>query len=329
MIHQALADWDGTSDLTTPAADGSKSLIFKMNNVDELRITFNSMALITGGLHPTQTDCVKGAGYATWGKVNGRWRNGSLTMHLVDLNLFRSTAFTDGDKALDRLRVQTPTDFQEIVYPGGNGIALTDEGDDNIVNGGAPDYEIYGGLTADPDRADSGFLYESTMFWHFDDDSLHCYGQPGWAEDYLVASQFSVAEIFYEALERTGANSVEELAAIVDALVDQGCEVTVEISGDKDDKDPVEVVEYTDCQKEYITAAETLAMGRLLEANGITVSCSDDGCLGDLGDGDGGGSGTSLSGDPLAIVGGLDEAGITSGPNFEAGRRTWIDILPE
>ena len=43
----------------------------------------------------------------------------------------------------------------------------------------------------------------------------------------------------------------------------------------------------------------------------------------------GGGTGTSISGDPLAIVGGVDEGGITSGPNFEFGRRTWIDILPE
>jgi hypothetical protein len=48
----------------------------------------------------------------------------------------------------------------------------------------------------------------------------------------------------------------------------------------------------------------------------------------------GGGGGTSdsgggLSGDPVIIEGGVSEGGVTSGPNFETGRRTWIDILSQ
>ena len=41
------------------------------------------------------------------------------------------------------------------------------------------------------------------------------------------------------------------------------------------------------------------------------------------------GTGSGLSGDPVVMEGGVSESGITSGPNFKTGRRTWIDILPE
>jgi hypothetical protein len=142
-----------------------------------------------------------------------------------------------------------------------------------------------------------------------------------------------VYEIFYERLDRSGATTLDELAALVDGLIAEGCAVEGGVtSGDKDTKDSEPVVEDPDsCQAEYDELAETLALGRLIEANGTTINCGSEGCLGDAsggGSGDGG-SGTSLSGDPLAIVGGIDEGGITSGPNFEAGRRTWIDILPQ
>jgi hypothetical protein len=52
---------------------------------------------------------------------------------------------------------------------------------------------------------------------------------------------------------------------------------------------------------------------------------------GGIGGGGGGtsGSGGGLSGDPVIIEGGVSEGGVTSGPNFETGRRTWIDILPQ
>ena len=52
------------------------------------------------------------------------------------------------------------------------------------------------------------------------------------------------------------------------------------------------------------------------------------GGAGGVGDPGGGGSG-GLSGEPVVIEGGVSEGGLTSGPNFETGRRTWIDILTE
>ena len=36
-----------------------------------------------------------------------------------------------------------------------------------------------------------------------------------------------------------------------------------------------------------------------------------------------------ISGDPVVISGGVSEGGVTSGPNFSTGRRTWTDIMPE
>jgi hypothetical protein len=331
MIHEALAAWDGESDLQDP--DG-RSLIFKLSEVDEFRIIFDSLALISGGLHPSETGCVQNPG--NHNNHNGRWRNGALTMHLVKAEHFASLAA--GESALDRLVVQTPVDFQEVVYlTSGDGTALTNAGADGIVDGTGPAYEIYGGLYADPALADSGFLYESTTFWHFAGD---CYGKPNWAADYLEESQFSVFEIFYEAFDRTGATTLEELAALIDGLVASGCATEGGgDSGDKDkdtaDKDADKDAEVTEvdlsdasCQAQYDELTALYALGLLIEANGTTINCGADGCLGDDGEG-GEGSGTSLSGDPLAIVGGIDEGGITSGPNFTAGRRTWIDILPE
>jgi hypothetical protein len=334
MIHEALAKWDGESDLKDPEG---RSLIFKLNNVDEFTISFNSLALITGGLHPTETGCVRDT--EPYRSHNNRWRNGALTMHLVKADHFKdlATAIVDGNEvqiesALDRLLVQIPTDFQEAVYlTNGDGVALTKDVDGNgvIGDGTGPAYEIYGGLHADPALADSGFLYESTMFWHFNGA---CYGKPTWATDYLRESQYTVFAIFFEGLDRAGVTTLEELTTKMDELLATGCAVEGGVtSGDKDDKDTTVVEEDPNsCQAEYDDLAQTYALGLLIEANGNSIACGADGCLGDGSDIESGeGSGTSLSGDPLAIVGGLDEGGITSGPNFDVGRRTWIDILPQ
>jgi len=330
MIHQALRAWAGPP-ATLEDPEGN-SLIFKMGDIIEMKMIFNSLAIISGGVHPTQTGCVKDN--EPWRSINGRWRNGALTLHLVEKSHFNGLGT---ENALDRLLVQIPTDFQEAVYlTNGDGVALTEAGADGIVNGAAPDYEIFGGLRADPalealGAGKSGFLYESTTFWHFNDDSSKCYGQPGWATDYYNASQQTVTSIFYEAFERTGATTLEELATIIDGLLAKGCATEGGgDSGDKDSKDTTTTTEDpTSCQSQYDQYTELYALGLLIEANGEKINCSD--CLGDGSNGNGGGSGsgTSISGDPFAIVGGVNEGGITSGPNFEAGRRTWIDILPE
>ena len=329
MLHEALAEWDGISDLTTPASDGSKSLLFKVNQIDEFKISFNSLALISGGLHPSVTGCVQGSDYPE----SGRWRNGALTMQLVDASHFSGLGATES--ALDRLVVQTPVDFQEAVYlTGGVGVALTkDVNGDGVINALSTDYEIYGGLLA---KDNDEFFYESTMFWHFNGA---CYGEPTWAEDYLRESQYSALAILYEQLDRAGVTTLDELAIKIDGLLASGCAtVGASDSGDKDTKDAEPVVDpvvdpdaIVSCQAEYDQLQETYALGLLLEANGGTITCDADGCIGDgsTGDGTGTGSGTSNATEPLTVIGGIDESGITSGPNFTSGRRTWIDILTE
>ena len=65
-------------------------------------------------------------------------------------------------------------------------------------------------------------------------------------------------------------------------------------------------------------------MGQLVELNK-----PGGGSGGSGGGGGNGGGGGGISGEPLILPGGVSESGITAGPNFETGRRTWIDILPE
>ena len=321
MIHEAIYNWDGASDLKDPS---NRSLIFKLSEVDKFQMQFNSLALISGGLHPSETGCVRD------NNANfNRWRNGALTMHLVKASHFAGLEATEN--ALDRLRVTLPDDFQEAVYlTDGTGVALYNDRDNNdVLIGTRPHYEIAGGLVAEEDLGDPGFLYESTMFWHFDGP---CYGRDGWAQAYFTESQNTAYAVFYEALDRVGVATLDELAAYIDGLLASGCADAATDSGDKCDKDCEPVVEDpNNCQEEYQQLSDLYEVGQMIEATGITVNCGEEGCLGDgdNGGGDGGGSGTTLSGDPLPIVGGIDPTGITSGPNFVEGRRTWIDILPE
>jgi len=53
-----------------------------------LRNTFDNLAIISGGLHPTQAGCVKNSNIIT----NGRWRNGSLIFHMVRASISRVLA---------------------------------------------------------------------------------------------------------------------------------------------------------------------------------------------------------------------------------------------
>jgi hypothetical protein len=323
MIHEALAAWDGISTLKDPSG---MPLEFKMNQIDEFKMSFNSLALISGGLHPSVTGCVKGNDYPE----SGRWRNGALTMHLVKVSQFADLTIEtiDGEEvqtesALDRVTVQTPIDFQEAVYLNGIGVALTkDVNNDSVINALSTDYEIYGGLIS---KDNDGFLFESTMFWHY---GGACYGESSWAADYLEESQYTVVEILYEQLDRAGVTTLDELSALIDGLIDSGC-ATVG-GGDSGKKKKDAVVDPDSCQDTYDELQETLALGLLLEESGTIVNCGSEGCLGDGSDeGTDEGSGTSLSGDPESIIGGIDESGITSGPNFASGRRTWIDIMAE
>ena len=74
------------------------------------------------------------------------------------------------------------------------------------------------------------------------------------------------------------------------------------------------------CKKEFKKLEDLYELGLLIEAN-------QNGQTPGGGTNDGGGG--SISGAPVVVEGGVSEGGVTSGPNFTTGRRTWIDITPE
>ena len=244
----------------------------------------------TGGLVGTNTGCVNKALSIT----NGRWRNGSLIFQLVKATHFAGLAA--GESALARVTVQTPSDLKPlVVLSNGDQVELVEDlNGDLIIDGTSPAYEMYGGLIA---KSNAEFPYESTLFWHWPPGE--CYGDPGWEAEWLLTTQGVPAAVYEEMLADAGFFDFAELVAYVESL--QACK------GQKRKKGG--------CQEDYEAVEVPYNMGLLVEQNSG-------------GGGDPGGGG-GLSGDPVIIEGGVSEGGITSGPNFETRRRTWIDILPQ
>jgi len=289
MIHKKLAAWDGVGPLVD---DEGVSLIHKISNIKNnsgaLVSTFNSLAITSGGLHPTNTGCVNGAASIT----NGRWRNGALIFHLV-----KRSHFIAGTPPLDRLTVQNPSDLRSpIVLSDGTQVVLTEDLNGNgVIDAGAPDYEVYGGLTV---SSNVEFLYESTLFWHYPGGA--CYGDPGWILE--VAEATHSLELYQEALEAAGFADIDALIAELALL--EGCKKIKEKDGG--------------CKDRYKELNALYQIGLMINAY---IDGGGDGPPPDgLGD---------ISGSPVVIDGGIDEGGVTSGPNFETGRRTWTDILPQ
>ena len=152
MLHQALENWNGTDPLTDP---NGNSLIHTADSLQEnngtLRIQFDSRVIAYGGIIPSDTGCVRGNDI-----YNDRWRNGSLTMHLIDRDHF----VNDGTSALNKVYIQSPADLVNKLY----------------IKGEEVDLSGYGGLLA---KNDNEFLYESTIFWHY---GKICYGEDKYDE---------------------------------------------------------------------------------------------------------------------------------------------------
>jgi hypothetical protein len=297
MIHKALADWDGNSNtLKDPVGN---SLVLDLNDLSpgEFQMNFDSTAIIGGGLLPTNTGCVNKTNSIT----KGRWRNGALILQVIKASHFDGLG---GDSALDRVTVQTPEDLKDVVVlSDGTQVELIEDlNGDTVIDGTSPAYEMYGGIHATGD--DDEFLYESSVFWHWDE--VECYGDPDWEEVFSLVTEGVPAEVYQEMLEEAGFVDFEALAARVAEL--ESC-TDKKTCGD-------EIRELRDLIDLY-------EQGLIVEANK-----DEDGDGVPDGGGDGGGGG-GLSGTPQVIEGGVSEGGMTSGPNFETGRRTWIDIVPE
>jgi hypothetical protein len=192
MIHQALLNWDGKSVLRSPE---DVPLVVTPNglkaNGGTLRIAFDEMAIVEGGLHPTQTGCVKSNASLSH-LTNGRWRNGALIMQLIDRAAFSQLVYrldpTDPEgkrkipeyehKGMLPVYQQQPGDLESV-------IAFKDSTQDIQVTL-KEGLDHYGGLIVNDDHAQH-MLYEGTLFWHFNGS---CYGEANWAADKASAGKW-------------------------------------------------------------------------------------------------------------------------------------------
>jgi hypothetical protein len=303
IIQMALAKWDGKGDLTDPSGN---SLIFTLNKIKAaggtLRNSFDNQAIVAGGLIGTETKCVNSGENVE----KDRRRGGALLLQLVSASHFRTPALGT-KKAITRVTVQNPDDFKTVVVLGnGDSIELTEDlvKDSNIKYS---DYEIFGGLVA---SNDDEFLYEATLFWHWDGS---CYNRDNWEEDFVKETQGVTEEAYQEMLTAAGYTTFEELETKIAGL--EAC-----ANYDGDDKDLKKAAKQ--CKEDL---KDVLKDDGELYSLGLLVRMRSNGGVG----GDGNGSGGGISGDPQVMSGKADNLGISKGLNTNLGRRTWIDIMPE
>ncbi len=278
MIQLKLEAWDGVSALLDNDGD---SLDFTLNQVNSavggsgtVRISFDDQAIITGGLIPTQTDCVNDNSDLT----NGRWRNGALTLHILDLASIEVTA------TVKAYTVQNPPDLVPSIDLASGTVTLIDAG----IN--------YGGVRANINNS-TAFLYESTLFWHYEGA---CYGDAQWETD-RANSTFTDAE-FSTFVTNLNVVASTELAAL-------GSYVCTNYDSDNDCTDPA----YTALLNSITTQITALLPNYMggTESLAITVANSN-------------GTFTLVSSTPPTDA--TEDFKPVLGPKPPQGRVSWIDL---
>jgi hypothetical protein len=291
MIHKKLRDWDGVSALED---DDGNSLIHTMDGIlaagGTVRQSFNDLAILAGGLVATNTGCVKGGDF--W--PNDRYRGGALVTQAIDRSILTKPALF-GSSVLDRLIVQNPTDLPDSIQLGREQIPLKEDFDEDD-SFETDNYEIFGGLRADiSGQGDTDAYWESTVFWHYGGGD--CYGEDGYEED---------------------------LAAILDDLIFSQEEfnemlAALGVTGNIDDL----LEEYAYCKdiKEGDGGCKELYqdLEELAELATTIVDIDIDSTTGLESDGE----------TPVVMEGAAAPAGLTVGPNFAVGRRTWTDVTAD
>jgi hypothetical protein len=293
MLQRKLRSWEGQGSPLTD--DSGNSLIFSMTDLvaqdGTVRHDFTDQAIVAGGVHPTNTGCVKGDDFVT----KGRYRNGALVTQFVNLNVF--TPCTGNGCSLDKVIVQEPEDLpEEMVLSDGSRVAMkVDLNGDGAVS--VADYEVFGGIRGFGIPENTNVMFESTIFWHYPGGA--CYGEDGWETDVQEAiSEYVLTEeeflLLVEENGYAGTNLDEEYQRV------QQC-----IAADGDDR--------KNCEKELEVLDALLAAREMVpELQGGV----DDGLASD--------------GETPFIMGGeASDLGMTAGPNFQVGRRTWTDVFGE
>jgi outer membrane protein assembly factor BamB len=295
MIHEKLRSWNGSALLKD---DDNQNLIFTTQDILDdggtVRHKFNDMAILAGGLHPSDTKCVNKSDAVT----NDRYRNGALVTQVIKRSIFTNCSGTGC--SLDKLIVQDPDDLINPVILG-DGTQVDLEVDYNDQDGiEYSNYEIIGGLRANiSGQNDDDALFESTLFWHYGGKKI-CYGDDGWAEDVqaVLDELIYTQEEFEQLLEDEG---VTDLAS--DLITYESCSGN-ENSIDNSCEAYYNILEWLQSKQDEITNLDPDAVdtGTGLDSDGET---------------------------PVAMEGAASETGVTAGPNFDAGRRTWTDVTDD
>ena len=298
MVQQKLEAWDGVSPLLD---DDGAELSFTLDGVQAagggtgtVRMSFDDQAIIAGGLVPSVTGCVRSSSSVT----NGRWRNAALTLHVIDLASIDAAAAA-ADKAY---LLQNPTDLLDSVDTASGTITLKEDAD------GDGTMEIYGGLIASEANPPAVF-YEATLFWHYNGA---CYGEPSWESDWdaEILTDEEIAEL---------ADTLNSSASFLDILDDlNGYTCAKYKKGKCDDR------AYKNLLGDLQDILESLLPDYGGDHKDLAEEIADAGGIGG-GDGGGGDAGTS-DGSAAETIDVAQEQNPVLGPNFESGRRSWIDL---
>lgn len=291
MIQRKMRTWNGKGSALTD--DSGKTLIFSMDDLKSsggtVRHDFDDMSILAGGLHPSNTGCVRDGDSVT----NGRYRNGALVTQFINLDVF--TACSTTGCSLDKVIVQNPTDLpEEVLYKDESRMLMSEDlNKDGVIK--KEDYEVYGGIRGKAvGKGNDALLFESTIFWHYKGGA--CYGESNYESevDRVIDELVFTQEDFDKLLADEG---ITDLDAAYDAVLE-----CLEIDdGDKDCKKRLETIEEL-----YDLQTEIVDLGG---------DSSDD-------------TGLDSTGEEPVIMGGeASDLGVTAGPNFQAGRRTWTEIF--
>jgi hypothetical protein len=313
------------------------SLVFTLDDIQAgggtLRISFDNTAIIQGGLHPTVDGCVRGnydwydytpsAGHGTIAfsenkhitPVMGgsepssasdgfRWRNGALTMQLLDADNFTLESAN-----------YLPQDSSGNVVGGVYAKAFSNA----HKHGGDYDYTMSMGPN------NSGMLYETTVFWHYGElyqylrNGRHppCYGNSNWSAAVTIERGGLTFGEYQSLLDGLDDDSAE-IVAYADAL--SALENYVNTGGT--DESTIEqlltdLADAIDPIKEYVKY-RGYAPGHVPEDKLLGIDKQP-------GNGADGSSGF-INGQPAEVTGDPEDTGNTPGPNFVPGQRTWTDL---
>jgi len=297
LIQEKLDSWNKVpADFSAHMVVDGNSLLHTLNDIrasitngtGKLSNSFNDNAIIEGGLHPTQSGCVRDQLTIT----NNRWRNGALITQLIAVDAYTADPTT--------VMKQTPTDLPTTLTFQGVTTTLID----TVSYGGmlANNYGSLAGVGTDPNGANynKAFLYESTLFWHFGKlydlqtgNGKPCYGDA----DYTTARTAELAGVTLEEFELLRADTTNKLGSAYQDLLDAiaaGDQATIDQAQADYDK-------IYNKLKDYIRDPGT-----------VTTSSTS----------------TTIVGAPVTHTGTSITDTYILGPNSVLGRRNWTDFKP-